>query len=1134
LAVRNESVRLTLDDAGFTTGMARAAAAAALLDKNLNDLDGSNVGANRNLAETARSVDSMGTSFRSSGADIDKFSGRLRLIADAALILGPALVPIGAVAVPAVTGLASAFGFAAVGATTASVAFQGVGDALEAMQKARLEPTVANLQAAREAMQQISAPAREFVNELVNMGPAFRAVRDAAAEGLFPGLTASLDDVERVLPRVASLFNAVGTALGDLSADAAQSLAGPEWAEFFDFLEAEAPAALSQLGHAVGSVAHGFAELWMAFGPLNRDFTGWLRDAARGFDEWASGLSQTDGFQEFIDYIRENGPRVAAAGKAIGNAILQITEALAPIGPHVLDAITGLANALAALADSSFGTPLFTIAAGMAAANRAASLLGAASLNVSNFGASLKNLAKGAGALIALDLAGRAINELRDVSVGAAPDVDQLANSIRGLGDKSLTDVLGGDSLKDALGAVRDSEGGFKGLANEIDRIAMSGPGFTDAIATGFLNLTGMQGAVGATAMETERLANAMASMDAAFVGIASEGGIQQAWTQFQRLAEAERLTLAEQRTLINSMPEFKTQLDAAGLGMGGFADQMARIFPWMAQLSGNTRETGSAFNAAAAAARNFSDALAEFSGWLGKQEALNSYKNALRGLGDALKDGFQPKDMDAILGFGRAVEQVASQIKDKGLRADFLKGAVQSLEGFAAKGPQAAKAINPLLNQLRKLEDANPKPKIDLDPQKFESKAKRTRAQIAGIDAEVARPKADLEDAPFKGKEKAVRGDLMSLGRMKEEPTVSLADRASGPLSGIRGQLNSLPSSKTITITTVHRDINTGTIGHLATGGPVNGPGTATSDSIPAWLSNGEYVIKAAAVEKYGVATFDRLNAMMLAGGGLASHTHARGFANGGTYMEDRPQSYYFPDPDTASWAELMRAMTQATASGYKVWQSAIRKEADERLKEAERRKEALTEELDAAKQFRDSLKQAADSLRDNVAGKFSGSDLFGEDATVESIMSGLKEQAAAASQFSSLTLQLKRLGLEGPALEALLQTGNLDLLKQFAGSGKDALALFESQFNRTQSAAQNAGQTAAFARYGEELAAANRELQGVRKEAQDATRELKIANRQRERLEALAEKNPTETGKAVGREIGRPVARAARRNHA
>lgn len=56
-----------------------------------------------------------------------------------------------------------------------------------------------------------------------------------------------------------------------------------------------------------------------------------------------------------------------------------------------------------------------------------------------------------------------------------------------------------------------------------------------------------------------------------------------------------------------------------------------------------------------------------------------------------------------------------------------------------------------------------------------------------------------------------------------------------------------------------------------VATGGPISGPGTGTSDSIPARLSNGEYVIRASAVRQYGTGMFDALNrgVARFAGGG-------------------------------------------------------------------------------------------------------------------------------------------------------------------------------------------------------------------------------------------------------------------------
>lgn len=57
-----------------------------------------------------------------------------------------------------------------------------------------------------------------------------------------------------------------------------------------------------------------------------------------------------------------------------------------------------------------------------------------------------------------------------------------------------------------------------------------------------------------------------------------------------------------------------------------------------------------------------------------------------------------------------------------------------------------------------------------------------------------------------------------------------------------------------------------------FASGGSVAGPGTGTSDSIPAMLSNGEYVLNAQAVERLGVPFLNGLNTGRL-----------RGFASGG-----------------------------------------------------------------------------------------------------------------------------------------------------------------------------------------------------------------------------------------------------------
>lgn len=47
----------------------------------------------------------------------------------------------------------------------------------------------------------------------------------------------------------------------------------------------------------------------------------------------------------------------------------------------------------------------------------------------------------------------------------------------------------------------------------------------------------------------------------------------------------------------------------------------------------------------------------------------------------------------------------------------------------------------------------------------------------------------------------------------------------------------------------------------NFADGGHVRGPGTGTSDSIPAWLSNGEFVMNARAVQKIGLRNLEAMN---------------------------------------------------------------------------------------------------------------------------------------------------------------------------------------------------------------------------------------------------------------------------------
>lgn len=65
------------------------------------------------------------------------------------------------------------------------------------------------------------------------------------------------------------------------------------------------------------------------------------------------------------------------------------------------------------------------------------------------------------------------------------------------------------------------------------------------------------------------------------------------------------------------------------------------------------------------------------------------------------------------------------------------------------------------------------------------------------------------------------------------------------------------------------------------AEGGYITGPGTGTSDSIPAMLSNGEYVINAAAVRRLGIGYLNTLNSPHYADGGQVGEGTAGSVGN-------------------------------------------------------------------------------------------------------------------------------------------------------------------------------------------------------------------------------------------------------------
>ena len=469
---RRERVVLTLDDR-FSAGMTRAAAAAALLNRELDRLDRRRLGGGGGPGGGGSDdLDRIRRNAQGAGNEIDRLSGRVKILAQTATLIGPAFVPLGAVAIPAVTGLATQLGFAAAAGGTAILAFQGVGDALKAVNKAQLEPTTANLTEARTALEALSPAAAGFVKELRSLSDVGASLRDSAAEGLFPGLTEALDTIQTRVPQAERILFNLGNVLGDIASGSAASLASGRWDDFFNFLEADARDILTDLADSVGNLGHAFTNLIIQTEPLSAGFSDWLVEATARFDAFTATIGQSDGFAEFLDYVRTNGPIVADAVGAISQALLDIVEAAAPIGGPVLEALGSLAKIVSLIADSDMGTPLYAAVAAMSALSLAtrgfaASGASAWASNIRGAETMTARLALARGALIrtAGGIAG-----LAAVSSGAAGKI--------GLQNTALYATAGlmvggpwGAAIGGGIGLIADFAGGQQDAAINTDSL---------------------------------------------------------------------------------------------------------------------------------------------------------------------------------------------------------------------------------------------------------------------------------------------------------------------------------------------------------------------------------------------------------------------------------------------------------------------------------------------------------------------------------------------------------------------------------------------------------------------------------------------------------------------------------------
>ncbi|MEV0183806.1 hypothetical protein AB0I54_31660 [Streptomyces sp. NPDC050625] len=337
---------------------------------------------------------------------------------------------------------------------------------------------------------------------------------------------------------------------------------------------------------------------------------------------------------------------------------------------------------------------------------------------------------------------------------------------------------------------------------------------------------------------------------------------------------------------------------------------------------------------------------------------------------------------------------------------------------------------------------------------------------------------------------------------KQKKAATVRAQDQASGKLSFVQRLLSQLNGQVATTyVNTVRSESHASPRFHQWRGGPVRlagggmpglirGAGSATSDSIPAMLSNGEYVVRASAVSKYGTGLLDSINSGRYNGAGADA---GRGLAAGllgslGVVQSAAAQMAAAVtlgvkgELQIASPSKKTRALATDVAKGFiegltgsrdKIKSTARDLANDIKTAFSGRRESSLLRMVDKqtkklldyaaqrdkiAAKIAEAKKYAADTTktaRDSAALSNLGMDA--DEVTAGGIKGGLQSKLARIQQFARYVSMLAKRGLNKGLIRQILDMGpeaGYAYASALAGADKATLA----SVNKTQSAIDKA----------------------------------------------------------------------------
>jgi phage-related protein len=272
----------------------------------------------------------------------------------AIMAFAPAVAPVLGSVVLAAGGLAAAFGAAGAGAAAfAAVAIPSLNGIFEASKQvedinkkiAEADTTKERTAAMKElqmVMGSLTAKEKEALTALQNFKSFWAGFVGSFKNPVLDLFIRSLDTLKTVLNQLKPVFEASITAFTGLFNGIDNAIKSGQMKPFFDWLAANAGPAITNFGIMAGNILEGLANIMMAFGPVSSDMQTGLVRLTQKFADWAAGLSKSQAFKDFIEYVKTNGPTLLTTFKEIIILLTRLTIAFAVVGPTILEIVNGI------------------------------------------------------------------------------------------------------------------------------------------------------------------------------------------------------------------------------------------------------------------------------------------------------------------------------------------------------------------------------------------------------------------------------------------------------------------------------------------------------------------------------------------------------------------------------------------------------------------------------------------------------------------------------------------------------------------------------------------------------------------------------------------------------------------------